>query len=289
MSWFIFLFTSLIWGSNFIMMKKAMLSFGPVGIGGWRVFGAALVLGATWWWKEHRWPFNRSHLAPMIFLVLVGYAWPYSVLPWLIQRDGSAFIGMMLGLVPLLTILVSIPMLGVYPTRRQIAGVLGGLVCLGIIMGDGIKRSLPATDLCLAVTIPLCYAIGNTYIRRRFHDSPPLALSCTALAGSSVLLLPLSFCLPSEHITLNEHFPLALVCLLLVAIFATGVAGYLFYILIQREGPLFAGMTAYLIPLGALAWGWLDQEKVTGLANSKTMTETTSTNFLDRMKGTLLS
>lgn len=265
MSWAIFIFTSLIWGSNFILMKKAALSFGPVTIAGWRVLGAALVLGTTWWWKEHRWPFRRDHLAPMIFLVLVGYAWPFSVLPWVILRDGSAFVGMMIGLVPLLTILVSIPMLQVYPSRRQIAGVLGGLVCLGLIMGDGIQRAVPGVDLCVAVSIPLCYAIGNTYIRRRFHNLPPLALSCTALAGSSVLLLPLSFCLPFEHITVNEHFRLALVSLILVAIFATGVAGYLFYILIHREGPLFAGMTAYLIPLGALAWGWYDDEQVTVL------------------------
>lgn len=40
---------------------------------------------------------------------------------------------------------------------------------------------------------------------------------------------------------------------------------YVIFTLIQREGPLFAGMTAYLIPLGALAWGWYDDEEVTVL------------------------
>jgi drug/metabolite transporter (DMT)-like permease len=36
----------------------------------------------------------------------------------------------------------------------------------------------------------------------------------------------------------------------------------LFYWLIQKRGPLFAGMVTYLIPIGAVVLGWLDEEKV---------------------------
>ena len=33
--------------------------------------------------------------------------------------------------------------------------------------------------------------------------------------------------------------------------------------LLQRRGPLYAGMVTYLVPLGALLWGWADAELVT--------------------------
>ncbi len=51
----------------------------------------------------------------------------------------------------------------------------------------------------------------------------------------------------------------------MLGVLGTGLATYGFYRLIQRHGPLFAGMVTYLIPLGAVAWGWLDRERVTGL------------------------
>jgi drug/metabolite transporter (DMT)-like permease len=37
---------------------------------------------------------------------------------------------------------------------------------------------------------------------------------------------------------------------------------FMFYRLIQARGPLFAGMVTYLIPIGAVAWGWADGEPV---------------------------
>lgn len=263
MAYALFIFISLVWGSNFILMKKAALSFGPVGIGAWRVFGGALVLALIWWWKEARWPFRKEHGRPLLLLVAVGYAGPFTVLPWLVERNGSAFMGMMISLVPVFTIAVSIPLLRSYPSKRQLAGVFGAMIFLGIIMADGLKRDIPILDLALAVSVPLCYAFANTHLKLRFPGIPALPLSCAALGLASVCLLPLAWTLPSERIDRNEHLAFAIVCLTVSSLLATGIATHIFYKLIQEIGPLFAGMTAYLIPLGAVVWGWADQEEVT--------------------------
>ena len=43
----------------------------------------------------------------------------------------------------------------------------------------------------------------------------------------------------------------------------TGLAISMFYRLIRDHGPLFAGMVTYLVPVGAVMWGWADAERVT--------------------------
>jgi hypothetical protein len=39
----------------------------------------------------------------------------------------------------------------------------------------------------------------------------------------------------------------------------------LFNHLVVHEGPLFAGMVTYIVPLGAVAWSWVDSGHVTTL------------------------
>ena len=67
---------------------------------------------------------------------------------------------------------------------------------------------------------------------------------------STFLLFPFALA------TLPEVPPIdlqiSLVALLVLGTIGTGLAGYLFYILIYRAGPVFAGMVGYIIPLVAL-------------------------------------
>lgn len=263
MAAFLFVFVSLIWGSNFIMMKKAGLGFGPLTLAGGRTFGAALVLAGFWAWSGLRWPFRRGDGIRLAMIVLVGYVYPFSVLPLVISRQGSAFMGMMIGLVPLMTILLSLPMLGVRPTGRQILGVLGGLIFLGLLMGDGLRRSMPVQDVLLAASVPLCYACGNTFIKRHFGHLKPLELATPALGAAGLILLPLAWLSPTDGIRSGPDFQQAAWAMVGVTILGTGLANFLFYRIIQESGPLYAGMVAYLVPLGALVWGWLDHELVT--------------------------
>lgn len=263
MPYILFLLICAIWGSSFLLMKKAALVFGPISIGAWRVIGGAAVLLLLWGMQRRPWPLRRKHLVPLTLVVLVGYAWPYSIQPYLVARHGSGFIGMTVSLVPLLTILVSVPMLGIYPKPRQLIGVIGGLLFIGLIFADGLQRSVPPFDLLLAVTVPLDYAVTNAFIRRNLADVPALALSASSLALTGLLLLPLGLSLPSERLNVSGDWSVALVSLITLGVIGTGLGNYMFNKLVLEHGPLFAGMVTYLIPLGALLWGWLDHERVT--------------------------
>jgi drug/metabolite transporter (DMT)-like permease len=255
-----------IWGASFILMKKASLVFGPITIGLWRAAGGALCLALIAAWHGRAWRVERRYLPHVAVAALFGYAWPYSIQPYLIARHGSGFIGMTVSFVPLLTVLASVPMLGVRPTLRQLVGVIGGLVFIGLILGDGVQRDVPIVDLLLAASVPLGYAISNTYIRQRLAGISSLSLTASGMAMTAIALAPLVAVLPAEQIRREyaggDTLALAVGSALVLTIVGTGLATYLFNRMIQEQGPLFAGMVTYIIPIGALAWGWADAEEV---------------------------
>lgn len=199
----------------------------------------------------------------ILLIVIVGYLFPYTIQPHLINKSqSSGFIGMMVCLVPLSTIIVSIPILRVYPTQRQFIGVLGGLLFFIPLSYDGLTvRNLTPMDVALAGCVPFMYATANAYIKRNLHDMPAVALTLIALTTTSLFLVPAAQL--TETISPNEHFHSSLLALLWFGTIGTGVSTIFFYSLVQSRGPLYAGMVTYIIPIVALLWGALNDEPLT--------------------------
>lgn len=263
MAYALFLAICVIWGGSFLLMKKAALVFSPISVGAWRVAGGAAVLLIVWLLRRPSLGWRRGDWISLIFIVLAGYTWPYCLQPWLISRHGSAFIGMTVSFTPLFTMLASVPLLGITPQPRQAIGVLGALCGLGLLMSDGFARQVPAAHLLLAVTVPLGYALVNTWVRRRLTHVSPLMMSLMSLAIAAVILHSLAWVTPAPTPPSPDAFWPAVLSLLALGVLGTGLAMFWFNKLIHDRGPLFAGMVTNLVPAGAVVWGWLDGEQVT--------------------------
>jgi len=270
MSYVFFLIICGIWGASFILMNRAGMALAPLEVGGWRVFGGAAVLLAAVLWKGIRPRVTPKELGVLAFVGLVAYAWPYGIQPYLVVAHDHGFIGMTVALVPLFTLLFSIPMLGILPTLRQTIGVAGGLVCMGVILLDGERRGIPTLDLAITLSVPASYAFGNMLIKRYLQHLSPLVMTVAMLGFASAALLPLGLFGGSwlEPLGLGapaepQNWTLAIASLVLLATLGTGLAMLMFNYLVVHEGPLFAGMVTYIIPLGAVAWSWLDDGQVT--------------------------
>lgn len=253
----------LIWSASFLFMKKASPGFTPVSIGGWRVLAAAFVLGAVFVLQQKRFTLKRADLAGLLIVAFFGYVWPYCIQPLLVERHGSGFIGMTVSFVPFFTVTLALLTGAERPESRQMIGVLGALGGLLLLMKDGLSRSVPVFDLGLALSVPLSYAGVNLFIRRRMAHVPPLGLTffSMTLAGG-ILAWPAVAGIRLEGASASEG-QIAVVSLALLGVFGTGLGMFLFNKLIRDHGPLFAGMTTNLVPLGAVLWGWLDGEQIT--------------------------
>lgn len=266
----------LLFGSNFVLMSRASQAFGPVEVAAGRVVGAIVMLSILWRVLSPQASVPRRKLLSCLAVGLVANAYPYVVQPYLIETAramnrgaGHSFFGMMVAFTPLLTILASIPLLGVKPTLRQVVGVIGGLGFMGLLMQDGSARGITLPMLLLAFSVPLSYAVTNTYIRRAFNDIPAIALTTTTLLGAAVVLIPLALATPvlvPLHLARPaepKNWSMAIAAVLALGVTGTGFTMWLFVRLLQTQGPLFAGMVTYVVPLVALSWGAFDSEQIT--------------------------
>lgn len=270
MPYLAFLFICLCWGASFILMNRASHALGPVDVAiGRMALGAATL--AVYCAVTKRWArFKPRDLAELAVVSALANSWPYVVQPYVMHQAGEhGFFGLMVAFVPLATIAASIPILGVWPTPRQLLGVVGGLACAALIMWDGAARGISPGLLALSISTPITYAFGNIYIKWRFTHLPSAPFTAVFLALGAAVLVPLEFmpallarwrlsAPPTPH-----NWPQALASLAFLGIVGTGIAIVLFVYLVKTQGPLFAGMVTYVVPMLALVWGQYDGERLT--------------------------
>ncbi len=263
-----FILLCLIWGSSFLLMKRAGAGLSPWAIAAGRVLTGMAVLLVVWGVRNRKRGsgLKITHLPALVGVMLLGYAIPYAAQPVFISRTGSSSLTAMgVGFTPLFTLVLSVPLLGVRPSARQLVGVLGALGCLILLLVDTMQRSLAAVDLLLLFSTPLMYALANIWMRSSLFEIPPLELTIACLGMSALLLVPWA-CLSPGPLpwTAKEILP-SVACLLILGVFGTGLGMLLFNQMAQQQGPLFAAMVTNLTPIGAVVLGWADAEHVTTL------------------------
>jgi drug/metabolite transporter (DMT)-like permease len=265
-----FLLISVTWGASFILMERATHALGPVDVGIGRLLGGAVVLAAVWWVQRAAHRVSWGDIARITGVAFISTAIPFVVQPYCLGRGfGHSYFGMLVGLVPLATIIVSVPMLNSWPSLRELVGVVGGFVCMLLLVEDGSQRGMPAGLIALALTVPVSYALGNTYLKWKLSHVHSVPFTALALATAATALAVLRFTpgvMERLGLTGPAHpndWPMAVVSLVVLGVVGTGVAVLLFNRLVVTEGPLFAGMVTYVVPTLALVWGALDGEAIT--------------------------
>lgn len=259
-----FLMICSIWGSSFILMKRATEGLSPAAISAGRTGFGALVLALVLWRMQRQFRLNRRDFWPLLAIVVTGFAIPYTVQPWLIAKhQNSAFIGMTVAFTPLLTLVCSAIVLQTRPTLRQLLGVTGALLCLMLLMWEGWQQRLTVLDLGAAISVPLAYALANTWIRRYLSHIPSTELTFACLAGALLVLVPFAGLSPAPAPLTEHSVSRAWLAVAVLGIIGTGLSTCLFTRLVIEQGPLFAAMVTNLVPLGAIAWGWADAETIT--------------------------
>jgi drug/metabolite transporter (DMT)-like permease len=264
-----FIFCCVVWGTTFILLERVTHVFGPVEIGIWRMLSGAAVVVAFWWLGRGEVRLRRRDWIHMVLVALAFTAPPQVVQAYVLaQGYGHSFFGTMVAAIPLLTILVSVPMLRIWPSQRELVGVLGGLACMWLLVEDGVHRGMSFGLLALTFVVPLSSALSNTYIKWQLPHVPAAPLTTTLLVAASFALLPLQLSTPAleaMHIAGPANAavtPTAIIYLLLLGIVGSGLSTMVFIWMILKRGPLFAGMTTYVVPVLALLWGTVDHETI---------------------------
>ena len=263
LAWSLLIILSLIWGSSFILIKKALIAFTPMQVGSGRIVFAFIAFLPLFIY--HYKAVNWAKIKPLIVVGLCG-----SGLPAVLYATGqfqlpSAVAGVLNSLTPICTLLISI----LFFTKRfdinQLVGVFIGLVGVSIIffIKEDNNTAFPFFYAGLILLATVCYGISANTVSHYLSQMRPILISTL----SFVLIGPfaLVYLLSTDFINIITHTDgavFSLVALITLSIVGTFLANILFFKLIQITEPVFSSTVSYLIPFVALGWGFVDGEYI---------------------------
>lgn len=257
--------TSLIWGTSFILIKKATLVFAPLEIGNLRVFYAFLAFIPVFWTSRKQIPAN---FWGWIFLSgIMGSLVPSMLFAWAGSKISSSLSGMLNATTPLFTILAATFLFGQRFALQKWLGLLVGLLGAGILAVMKPEGNLELNLYILPVLFAtLLYALNVNLLKIKLGHIPPIALS----AASIVAVGPIAAVILFGTTDFTEkliHAPGAWEAAGYVAILGllgTALALMLFNKLIQISGALTASSVTYIMPVISVFWGLADGESIGG-------------------------
>ena len=254
---------AIIWGSSFILMKKALIGLDPVQVGALRTLITAMFLMAIGFKKLFR--ISKRQWYYLTLNGLLGTFFPAFLFAFAIDKIDSSIASILNSLTPLNTLIFGALVFGFSFKSKQLIGVLIGLVGTVILILKGAEVN-PDQDYFYASFILLAsvgYAFNVNILKKYLHDLDALSIT----VGNFFLLIVPTFAVlmytdffntfQGTAVEWNSLFYIAV-----LAFFGTAVAKIMFNHLIQISTPIFSSSVTYLIPIVAITWGVLDGEKI---------------------------
>lgn len=264
--WIYLITLAIIWGSSFILIKKSLIGLTPIQLGALRTFIAGifvLLIGSSSLKKIKKFQWKY-----IIVSSLLGTLFPAFFFAFAITGIDSSVASILNSLTSLNALIVGTLFFGVVFKKVQLFGVLIGLAGTIILIMESSSLN-PNQNYWYAVfvlTASLGYAFNVNIIKKYLSDISAMSIT----AGHFILLIfPVFLILIfSGFFTSVEFTPQtnsSLIYLIILSVVGTGLAKIMFNKLIQISSPVFSTSVAYLIPVVAIIWGFVDGEKVSYL------------------------
>ncbi|WGD36038.1 DMT family transporter [Olleya sp. YS] len=260
--WVYLLVLSLIWGTSFILIKKALLGLNAYQLGALRTIITGLFLFAVGFnklktIKKEAWKWIAisgfvASFIPAFFFAIAE------------TQIDSAVVSVLNSLVPLNTILLGVAVFKIASNIRQVIGIIIGFIGTSILILEGADLN-PNQNYWYAgfvIASTLMYATNVNIIKRYLQDVKPLAI---ATGNYVVIFIPALIVLIFADFFKFENFENAVFneaigYVAILSFFGTALAKVLFNKLVQISTPVFASSVTYIMPIVALIWGILDGE-----------------------------
>ena len=262
--WIYLIILSIIWGSSFILIKKSLIGLTPVQVGALRILITAFVLVVVGF--KEIFTIKKKHWYAIFLTATLGTFFPAFLFAFAIKGIDSSIASILNSLTPLNTLLIGAFLFGFTFVRRQLFGILIGLTGTAILIFKGAALN-PHQNYWYALLVILSsigYALNVNILKKYLSDLSALAVT----VGNFVILIIPAFIVLwysnfFQTFEFSETTRSSLLYITLLAIFGTAFAKTLFNKLVQISSPVFSTSVTYLIPIVAVTWGLLDNEKLT--------------------------
>jgi drug/metabolite transporter (DMT)-like permease len=243
--------TWIVWGSTYLAIKFALVSFPPYLQMGSRFLVAGIALALWMRFVRHApWPSARqwAHAALVGALMLGGGMGGTAVAE---QTVGSGLVVAFIAVVPLLIVLINLCW-GAKPGRLELLGI--GIGLIGVLMltrGQGFAAS--STGLFAIATACITWSLGSVLSQRATPLAPgAMGFASEMICGGAVLMVLAAATGESLSWPLQ---PLALAAWFYLVVFGSLIAFNAYMLLLARASAGLASSYTFVNPLIAMALG----------------------------------
>jgi drug/metabolite transporter (DMT)-like permease len=260
LAYFELAFLSLLWGFSFLLIKIAAQAFDWIGYAFGRAGVAALALAAVALARRVVWPRSLEVWGRMTAMSLTGQVGPFLLFGVAAHMITSADMALMMGSAPIFTfVLARMFGLGEVWNARAAAGLALGLAGVVISLGSpfaGGGDAHAGLGRALALIAALGYA-GGALLSRPVSRAVGAAMAATgSMAISGVLLGAAELVAggPPSLAALAAKPAGPVAALVVLGLFNTGLAYFVYFRLIGTAGATFAALNNYVVPcIGLIA------------------------------------
>lgn len=260
--WFILILLSLIWGSSFILMKKALIHLSPIQVGALRIIFTGLTLFMIGFRNISK--VSQRQWYYIALTAFLGTFFPVFMFAYAVQKIDSSIVSILNSLTPLNTLVIGAIFFGFSFLRKQFIGVIIGLIgaLILILKGAELNPDQNYVYALLIVFASIGYAFNVNILKKHLNELNAL----TIVTGNFMIIfipaLIILYWTDFFQATYMVQAKTSLMYLILLSVFGTAMAKTLFNKLIQMTSPIFSSSVTYLIPIVAIFWGVLDGERL---------------------------
>jgi len=242
--------TWLIWGSTYLAIKLALVSFPPFFQMGTRfVLAGSLLLPWAWWRSQNMPTLVQWRNALVIGTLMLGGG--MGCVAYAEQSVASGLVVVFIAIVPLLTVLANL-LFGIKPSRVEVLGISIGVAGV-LLLASGHGFSASPSGLVAVSIATLSWSIGSVLSVHQLPLAPGSGGFASEMICGGLVLLVIS---P----LVGEHFhwppqPLASMAWLYLVIFGSLIAFTAYMTLLARTGVALATSYSFINPVIALLLG----------------------------------
>ena len=259
--WLYLISLSLIWGTSFILIKKALIGLTPIQLGSLRIIFSSIIIFIFAWNTLKL--INKKEWKWIIISAFLGSFFPAFLFAFAETEIDSSVASILNSLVPLNTVIIGVIVFKIASSKKQIIGVVVGLIGTYLLIDGGIQLN-PDQNYLYAGLVILCsflYGFNVNIIKKYLNDIPAVTI---AAGHFSVIFIPAIIIFSFSGFNTDQMYdPITLKSIgyvLILSAFGTALAKVLFNKLVQISTAVFASSVTYSLLIVSLFWGILDGE-----------------------------
>jgi drug/metabolite transporter (DMT)-like permease len=249
---------SLIWGMSFLFIKVLLDVLDP-----WQIVFIRCLLGALTilpiiLLRKQKIRLKELPLKALLLVGLLNAGIPWGLIALSETFLDSGYTAILNATTPIWTAMMGVLFFSVKMGWKQWIGVMIGFVGIIFLMDastPGLSQNELLVGILLMLSATCCYGFSSQYAKKNLQQTSVWITALTTLLVGSLLSAVIMSVSGGWHLPVNDVTGKAVLSILGLGIFGSGIAYLLFYYMISAGSAEFATLVTYLVPVSAVIWG----------------------------------